>query len=222
MTRLLAILGLLVATAGSGCAVAGIAAEMTRPKLPAAHRLDPVTTLILVEDPNLLLRDPSLTTFIANAIAADLRANEALFGAAIVDQRQLQALKADFGGRFGSMALDEVGQRVGAEQVIYVEVLSATFERAPGVFQPQGAVGVKVIDAVARQRVFPPVQGTDAMVAAPRGAVVEARLPLDTTSDDDASFVAYLAEQLARAMASRASELFYDHRPRQPGERLPG
>lgn len=215
------VVALLLAAALTGCEAAGFLAAASRPKVPAQHTLDPVDTLILVEDAELQLGDPSLANLMANAIADDLREQRALFGAAIVGQAELEALKADFGGRFERMAIDEIGQRLGAEQVVYVEVLAASVERAPGVLQPKGLAGVKVIDAVARERVFPAVEGVDAAQGSVRGRVVAARLSIDLADTEDRGLVAEVNQSLALALAHEAGKLFYEHRNDTSGNRLP-
>lgn len=219
-----AVVVLLALAAGAlqGCAVAGIMAEATQKKTPAAYELAAVPTLIMVEDRGLRLRDPALTTFMANAIAADLRAHQALGGAAIIEQAELARVAGEFGRDFDTLGIDEVGQRAGASQVLYVEVQRVRLERAPGLWDPEAVAGVKVIDAVGRRRVFPPGASVEGVSSGPRGRPVLATLPVETPDTDDRAYRAATLQRLARALASRVSELFYAHRGPQPGDRLPG
>lgn len=211
-----------IALGVGGCAVGGVMAEAFAPKLPKEHDLAAVPTLIMVEDRGLAFEDPDLGAFIANAIAADLREHDALGGAPIVEQSKLAALAAEFDRDFESVAIDAVGQRVGASQVLYVALRRVRLQQAPGLYQPQAVAEVKVIDAVSRKRVFPPPRSVDGVSVVPRGRAVVAELPPDAADTGDRSYAAAKRRQLARAVATKVAELFYDRKRRQPGDRLPG
>lgn len=206
----------------SGCAVGGILGEAFAPKIRAEHELDPVPTLIMVEDRSLALDDPDLPAFIANAIAADLRRERALEGAKIIEPSAVARLMGEFGREFESMAIDEVGQRVGASQVLYVNIRRVRLLRAPGLYQPAATAEVKVIDAVSRERVFPPQESAEGIATGPRGFPVLAELPPDAADTADRAYESAVRQKLSRALATEVAELFYPHKRRQPGDRLPG
>jgi hypothetical protein len=205
-----------------GCAVGGILGEAFAPKIKAKHKLASVPTLIMVEDRSLLLEDPDLTSFIASAIAADLRRQKALRGATIIKPSAVAKLRGEFDRAFETMAIDEVGQRVGASQVLYVNIRQVQLMRAPGLYQPAAMAEVKVIDAVARKRVFPPRESAEGIATGPRGFAVVAELPPDAADTGDRAYEAALRQRLSRTLANEAAKLFYAHKPRQPGDRLPG
>lgn len=217
-------LALLVAALAAlpGCAVGGILGEAFAPKIPAQHKLAPVPTLIMVEDRSLLLEDPDLTAFIANAIAADLRREKALKGAEIIRPSAVAKLMGEFGREFENMAIDAVGQRVGASQVLYVNIRQVRLMRAPGLYQPAAVAEVKVVDAVSRKRVFPRQESAEGIATGPRGVPVVAELPPDAADTGDRAYEAAIRQRISRVLATEVAELFYAHKRRQPGDRLPG
>lgn len=217
-------LALLVAALAAlpGCAVGGILGEAFAPKIPAQHKLAAVPTLIMVEDRSLLLEDPDLTTFIANAIAADLRREKALQGAEIIRPSEVAKLMGEYGSDFEKMAIDAVGQRVGASQVLYVNIRQIRLMRAPGLYQPAAVAEVKVVNAVSRKRVFPRQESAEGIASGPRGVPVMAELPPDAADTGDRSQEAAIRQKLSRVLATEVAELFYAHQRRQPGDRLPG
>jgi len=208
--------------AAGGCAIAGLVAEAAGPTLEAEHELADVPTLIMVEDRGLRLEDPALPTFLANAIAADLRDHGALGRAEILEQSELGRLSGEFGREFNSLGIDEIGQRVGAQQVLYVEVQRVQLERAPGLWEPRVSAGVKVIDAVGRERVYPPVESIEGVAVRPRGRPVVATLPAHAPDGPDRAYRLSVLEALAQRLATRVGQLFYDHKAPRPGDRLPG
>ena len=111
------------------------------------------------------------------------------------------------------MSIEELGDTVGAEIVLYIEMETFALSVDGAAPKPSASVFVKVVDCKAKERLFPPV-GAD-----PKGFAVTAELV-------DTSFDAYrtsatrraLEDQLEKKLADSISKTFYDHEEKAFGQ----
>ncbi len=210
-------LGLLVVLAllQAGCEFPFFLADalvpsMTRPEYP----LEPAHTVILVDDLQNQLGNPQLAAQIAQRIGYDLVKGKGLKEEFLVPQREVHRLRAQLGEEFVRTPVDRVGREVGARQVIHVDIISATLEVEPSVLLPSVTASVKVIDAQASKRVYPPADSTTnlpGMTTSQRGRVVNVQLSYHIQRESGNGDQTLLMQKLADALGQDIAKLFYRH-----------
>ena len=105
--------------------------------------------------------------------------------------------------RFNQLGVIEVGQRLGADIVLYVQIdkFSLKDDRVSPVWRGRFHVTVRVVDVKAG-RIWPKGPG-------PGYVVPPVEIPART--DSSATYGAHLAKIMAGKMADRVAKLFYDH-----------
>jgi hypothetical protein len=114
------------------------------------------------------------------------------------------ALRASTGERADAPAsVVDIGRRVGAEVVIFVEMKGWTLSRQPGELSPSAYALVKIIDAEANQRIWPPdPEGYELVVQLPRQPETT-----NLTRADRSKWEEILAEEFGRGLA----RMFFTH-----------
>lgn len=198
----------------TGCEVFGFAANaFSSRKTPAVYKPKDLPTVILVDDPSLLLQDPGLTGTIAMTIASVLKEKGVL--TQIVDIQKVAELSAEMGSAFARTPIDQIGRKLNAVQVIHVHINSVPpFQSEPGVLKPIAGVLVKVFDAEYKVRLFPPAEHLKEQPAVPtnRGAyelTVAARLRVVDGNTDNAMSAYRL--RFAEKIGTEVANLFYEH-----------
>ena len=202
-----------------GCEVAGWAAQAIPKKVKATYVLPDRPTLVMVDDPDRRLRDPSLPRYIATEISNALAQHSAV--TKVVAPDTIDALMIKLGDDFDRSGIDQIGREVGAEQVVHVHVESAKLYPEPGLLQPQAVVQVKVIDVVNRRRLFPTIGRGDGQTAyslSSRGIRLNVRMLPRGSTDESHAVQTLLMRRLASRIARDSARLFHDFLPRQPGE----
>lgn len=126
----------------------------------------------------------------------------------VISYEELQQLIFSTPG-FNRLAVSEVGQRLGAEIVLYVQIdgFALKDDEASPLWNGRFKTTVRMVD-VKTGRLWP----LDRQEGYP---VPELELPAKT--DSSPNYGATLANQLARKMAERIGQLFYEHgKPIQP------
>ena len=111
------------------------------------------------------------------------------------------------------ISIEDLGNAVNADIVLYVEMESFTLSPDGATPKPTAQVRVKVVDVKAKERLFPPL-GAD-----PKGYPVTAQV--DTLANDAyrTSAARRNAEDgLEKKLADDVSKLFYDHEPKNVGK----
>ena len=202
-----------------GCNVAGWVAQAIPQQVKATYVLPARSTLVLVDDPDRRLRDPSLPRYIATEISNALAQHRAV--TRVVAPDKIDALMIELGGDFERTGIDQIGREVGAEQIVHVHVESATLYPEPGLLQPQAVVQIKVIDVVNRRRLFPATgrsYGRTEFSLSSRGVRLNVRLLPRGSTDESNAVQALLMRRLASRIARDSARLFHDYLPRQPGK----
>ena len=136
------------------------------------------------------------------------------FWTQFVPVQRLNALVAEMGDEYEHTAIDRIGRDPGAEQVVHVNVDSLSTGSDPGMLRPVATVTVKVIDAVEGKRLFPvprPAEG-------PRGLRLTVRSNYRRADNETRGDLVMVVQALAQMVGRDVAYLFYDHRPRQPGQ----
>ncbi|MBB6428695.1 hypothetical protein [Algisphaera agarilytica] len=223
-TCLAALLSLPMIMAVPACEQAAVLAEAVSgpEKVEPLYVLPDVPTLVMVDDPKHLLSNPGLARQIATTAIHYLEFHEALPTAQFIKPRELAKLEAELGDRWASTPIDEVGRRLGAEQVIYAKINSAQFHVVDTLYRPEASIEVKIIDVAEGKRSWPEAPALIDPENVPPGHMIQikdnyesrdSRYVGDSTPDD-------LARRLADDAGLRLARLFYQWQKDAPGASL--
>ncbi len=116
------------------------------------------------------------------------------------------------------MPIDAIGRAVGAEQVLFINMVAFSLSPEGITPRPSGACQVKVIDVENRERLFPIEDGSFASSSGYPVQVAMRDVSLEryrTTSSRR-----LIGEQLANEIAEQITKVFYRHVPRELGRNL--
>lgn len=185
-------------------------------RIPAQFELaKDSTVVVLVDDPNHLLGDPSLPRLVAGWATQTL--NKELKKTKAIAPEKVIELEQKTGSDFANLPVDKIGREVGATQVIYVQVESAGISGDPGLYRPKAVVRVNVIDAATGQRLFPMTDhnnpDSDSRSISQRGVPVTSQLPYTTSNENPVGETAVLMHKLAQEIGVNVAQVFYRHHP---------
>ena len=206
-------IALLLATLAIGaCNIAVPAAYIIEgpPSNDAQYTLPDRKVVVFVDDRKNLLSRTQLRTVIGDKVSSDLLAKE-LVPDAIASRDALAIARRDeSAGKPISTA--EIGEKVGADVVIYVRILSFNLSEDGGNPLPNASARVRVIDATNRQRLFP----TDA--EDPGVEVASDMREVSTDLYNSTTGRRGIEEQLATNLGDRIGKLFYKHEKKELGK----
>lgn len=192
-----------------GCTVAGAVLYKTVGPLPvdAQYVLEQKPTLVLVErysggagggGVEAAQESEGLARAIQQALEAKQLAPQ-------VDPMSVSDLRLRDPMAFRVMPVSRIGREVGAEQVLYVNLLQSTLRSTEGseLSRGQMAVRVKVVDAETGRVLWPGDQAD--------GYPVSIQTPLSSAREGIPPQVA--RANMTRQMADRIAKLFYRHQP---------
>lgn len=204
MACLLAVLAL------SGCEGVSFIAQAFDDKVkPEFEPDEDKPLLVLVDDSTLALDDPSLPTFVAALIGQQLVQEKAV--KTVIPPEKIAAYAQQRADNFRRTPIDQVGRDLGAEQVIYVNLIKAGLNMEPGVVRPDATAKVRLIDAKTGQRLFP--------LNIPDGRTVNVAIKArPATGENMRGESTVIRRELAQRLARDVARLFHKYKPRQPGE----
>ena len=209
----------LIFIAGSlvGCELLSFfSAGLSSNKIPAKFELADKPTAVLVDDPTNTNGDRFLQRQIASEIGFLLKENEVT--SQIIDQRKLDNLRNELGNNYGKTAIDEIGRRVGADQVIYIDIKTVQYRAEPGMLRPMAVCEVKVIDATNGRRLFPGFDDEDDEGAnlPTEGHLVAVTMFYRT--QEPGGELQLVSKVLAERVGRDIARLFFEYKAREPGE----
>lgn len=210
----------LVVAAGAGlgsCNIVGPAAYIIggQPKVAAQYALSDRPTVVFVDDPKNLLPDRSLRRLIGDKVSQELMVRKLI----TTTISPADALAVAGRERFGEqMPIDAIGRAVGAEQVLFIDMVSFSLSPDSVTPRPIGACQVKVIDVTNRERLFP--SADDGFRGASGYPVQVAMREVSLEHYRTASSRRSMREQLATEIADQITKVFYRHVPDELGSRL--
>ncbi len=199
--------------AGAGCAVPVVARALGGPEtVKAVYELQDRKTLVFVQVDDAaedLLGGAKLKAQIGDRTGDYLVNQEVL--TEFIPQMKVHELAADLGDKFERMPVNEIGRRLGAEQVILVTVKEAALRKHPGLLEPTARTTVRVIEPWPYKRLFPVDElSPDDPRIQPPGHMVRTELPRRQndilTPEETANWMTILAEGVAQDV----SRVFYD------------
>lgn len=197
----------------SGCELFSFIAQgVVQPKTKARFTLHDQSTVVLVDDPEGSLGNPTLPNVIANRVAFELKQNMAV--TTIVPPDRLHALAATAGKGYRRMPVDQIGRELGAQQVIHVHVESVQLQAEPGLYRPIAAVRVKVIDAIESRRLFPTADHHSAdpnSALFERGELLMVQIDYKVAGVTPRTEAMVVSRRLANHIGHKIARLFYDY-----------
>lgn len=206
---LAALAGVAMLCSAGGCnfVAAGYLAAKGLPKTPAVYELDPLRkTVIFIDDSaNKLPRKALIEEIGRTAEELLLRKEAVAEGSMIASRGATLAARQD---RFGAArSIIEIGQDVGADQVIYVRFDDFSLTPDGVSFLPSATMRVKVLDAATGERLWP--------VDQPLGQSITLTMPQGQgTAPTDRAELLQAQERLANWIGVGLSQLFYEHEQR--------
>lgn len=195
-----------------GCEVVSMAVSaVAGPKGKALYELEDQPTLTMVDDPRSIVGSASLRHQIAHDIGYHLQSHKVL--EQVIDPQQLADLKVAAGDTYDTMPIADLGRKLGAAQVIYVEIKSFALQTNPGVYQPTANVDVQVIDVIQSRCIFPH-SGLGLANSYPLKVQYRPR----TREIFDYGTPVVLSRELAHRIGRDVARLFYDYKLRQVGD----
>ncbi len=204
-------LALVAATAVmAGCNIAApVALALSGPpKIPAAFEPDASrTTVILIDDPGNKVPRRELRQIIGQTADEDLLRSKTFPAGKLISSRS--ALQAARGAEPGpKLSVVDIGRRVGAEVVIYAEVVEWTLAPSAESISPRASLNVRLLDTLTNERIFPEDGGFPVTAALPEESL---------TKDINRSVV---DRNLARMLGLSLARAFYEHeRPKLQNQR---
>lgn len=198
----------LLAASGCNMAVPALYVIDGPGKKPAVYKL-PVDkkVVVYVDDRRNVVSRLQLRAAMADNIGTQLKALE-LVGD-VVSGRELIGYVRRVETPSKRVSIEEMGQAVGADLVVYVEMDGFALSPDGATPKPVGSAFVKVIDVKARERLFPPPGGD------PMGWPVSAEVQNMTPDMFRTSAQRRRAEDLLeKKLADEVTRLFYDHEPK--------
>jgi hypothetical protein len=213
----LIVLLLVVAACAVGCNIVAPATYLIAgpPKIPAEYILEDRPTLVFVDDRGNAMAS---NANILRAAVAETTSQELMERAGLsttISPRDAIAYAASRDRHQNLIAMDELGRAVGADQIIYVQMM--TFRDTDDGVSPRpiAACQVRVLDVVNRVRLFPAEEEQQA--ARP----VSVKLPpVDPSAFRTQSNRLKIHRALAEELGEEIAKIFYKHEYKDVGERL--
>lgn len=206
---------LLALFASVGCEAIGmVATAIVPPSVPASFVIVDRPTLIMVDDRKGLLRDPQLAMLAAAHANEILRAEEAV--TTLIPTDQLSALASELGEKYSQTSPYEIGRRLGAKQVILVNLFAASISPEPGILKPSANVGIKLFDVDSNERMFPPSPNATGRPDPPETEgffMHKVALKVKTSEANPSRIDALARRKLAEEIGLRVALLFTEHDP---------
>lgn len=201
-----------------GCAAAVVADAIGVNWNKAVYTLEDKPTLVFIQvHPGAmeLFGLPDLKARIAAVIERDLSSRGKL--TKVLDQSSLHEVAARDPLAFSRMSIDAIGRRVGAAQVVIVDIEQAVLRSQPGIVEPYVQSRVRVISTDPARRLFPvdPHQPNDPSMQPAGHAVITEMRPrqiVELEARERSMIVRALAELVARDVARK----FYNWNPNDP------
>lgn len=217
MKRLIAMILVLAGAGAAGCNIVGPAAAVLAgpPTTDAMFELDEKLSYVIVVD-DLKSRVPrrSLREEIAKSAEETLLSEGTVPEGKLISGRvalRVSATEDEFGT---PLSVAELGQRVGADAVIYVAMERWTLSRDGGTLSPSVAASVKIIDAKENRRIWPPAGASGyRLLMEPQMKVNSADLPKELAQRSQTEQA--VAKQFGVALA----QMFYEHETKKSARR---
>ena len=205
-------LSILLLAAVAGCNIITPAAYIIEgpDSNEAQYTLPDRRTVIFVDDRQNKLARTQLRSIIGDRVATDLMRKDLVTETIASRDAIAVARREETAGK--PLSIEDIGRKVGAEVVIYVQIGGFNLSEEGNVPRPNGYAMVKVIDVTERRRLFP---------SDPEQPGVEVDSTMREVSMDlynSPSGRRSIEEQLAENMGDRIAKVFYKHEKNELGK----
>jgi len=202
-TKLICLSLFFTATAAlGGCTLLGAGADkLSDPTVKAKYTPNNKDSmLVLVESYGLTLDSGVEAQHLTLSLRKTLQDSKI---APLVDQQALEKLKDESPDQYAPMTIAEIGRKVGASQVLYVNIWRAEIDKPAGSGQMRGQMNavVKIVDATTGDTRWPATSSSDTVT------ITTNWIPDSNNTDTD------LRAQMADQMAEDIGKLFHDYHP---------
>lgn len=188
---------------------------MGQTKTPAMYQLEDRPTVVFVDDRNnaIPINSSRIRRGIADNVSNELMAHELV--TQTISPRDAMSLARNRDREGNLLSMEAIGQAVGAEQLIYIRMISFRGSSDNLTNRPAAVCHVKVIDVVTRARLFPPGGGeTEWQEVSVIGQTMSLELYRYTEGRRK------ITDSLSATIADQVAKLFYKHIPDELGSRL--
>lgn len=210
-----ALIGAVWLIAATGCNILGPAGYivMGQGEVDAKYTLEDRPTVVFIDDRDNLVNPVMFRRVIADVVSRELMTRELV--TRTISPNDAMQLVARYDTNKEVMPIDAIGQAVGAEQIIYVEMIS--FDESIDGTTPRaaGSCRVRVIDVENRTRLFPAPQAD-----VPYHPVQVMTEEFSTELYRSRTARMQISEALAERLGDQIAKLFYRHESRELGRRL--
>jgi len=200
----LSLLALLSVAALFGCAVPGALGYKIfgPPDVPARYvppKDQPL--VVLVESSHSPAASVPEAEELVHALHLDLEEHKV---APMVEMRKVHELRDTEGKSFSRLTISEIGRRVGARQIVYIDLMQCDLLSDPGseVYKLKLSAKVRVVDAVTAQTLWPDAEGGEPFEYETR--------PTRATTDMSAS---YIKREALKLTGNEIARMFYAWKP---------
>ncbi len=185
------------------------------PQVEAAYKLQDRPTVVFVDDRNGLVSPTTLRRLVADRISQDLMLKKVI--TRTISPRDAEAVARQRDSHNAMLPIDAIGRAVGAEQVIYVEIIEFSDRIDRYTPRPRGVCRVRVLDVTNRVRLFP------APDAAESSQTVEIFMDeIQAELYNSRATRSKIGESLANQLGDMTAKLFYRSNGSQLGTNLRG
>jgi hypothetical protein len=188
---------------------------MGQSKAPAKYVLEDKPTVVFVDDRNNAI--PINSSRVRRAVADDVT-NQLMSRDLVtmtISPRDAMAISRNQDREGKLMSMGALGAAVGADQLIYIEMLSYRGSPDNVTPRPSAACRLKVIDVANKARMFPgPDSEKEWQEIIVQGAPVSPELYRSSAGRRE------IEQMLAATIADKVTKLFYKHIPDELGSRL--
>lgn len=188
---------------GGGCAAAGFVASAVQGPKKVEAKYKPTTRPTVVVVDSYRVKDGTTETIefreaLASFVTDELRRNAVV---PVIDNYKVFDLRMSDPKSFRALSVDGIGKKLGAEQVVYVDLVRARTTEPMGGQAVQGEVSavVKLVDVPTGKTLWP--------TESSEGYFVSSDVPF--TQKDENTNTPAVREGLARAVALQIGRLFY-------------
>jgi len=197
----------------SGCeAPAFVLTNVVPQTIPALYEPEDKPTVVFVDDPRRKLPNLQMNGILANHIGHNLKREEVITD--VIPPNMIDSLALN-NTDFNTWAIDKVGRRAGAKQVIYVlvEEFDLGEDTKDIAYKPTISVRVKVVDVDTGRRLFPESDELGQPFTKP--------LFYKPHSNSSRAADQMWSRKLVGLAGDEIATMFYEHEPRGPSGTLP-
>ncbi|HRP61916.1 MAG TPA: hypothetical protein PK400_01335 [Phycisphaerales bacterium] len=199
----------------SSCNIVGPAAYIVAgpPTVDAEYKLQDRPTVVFIDDRENLINPVSLRRVLADRVSQELMTRKLV--TRTISPQDAMGLASRYDTNREVMPIDAIGRAVGAEQVLFIEILAFSDRVDNTIPRAAAVVRVRLIDVENRVRLYPSADSEQV------GRVVQIttrEFPPDAYQSRSSRVKIY--ETLAQDSGDRIAKLFYKHEARELGGSL--